>query len=247
MSQKILLLAGSSEARQIAALLAEDTAYDVTASFAGVTRLPAKLAVKTRSGGFGGVDGLCQYLRDTQTEILIDATHPFAVNMTVSATQAAKALGLPHIIVQRSGWQPQSGDNWHFVDQLDQVAALIPKGATVFLGTGRQTLDSFTNLADHRLICRQIDPPDRPFPYPNGHYQIGRPPFSIADEIAFFQAEAIDWLVVKNSGGDASRSKLDAARELGLPVILQARQPLPDGVVVQSAQTCIDWLAGLSQ
>jgi len=243
MSAKILLLAGSSEARQIADILAETTVYDVTASFAGVTRLPVKLAVKTRSGGFGGVDGLCQYLRETRTDILIDATHPFAVNMTASAAQATKILGLPYLIVQRPGWQPQSGDRWHFVDQLDQVAALIPKGATVFLGTGRQTLDSFANLADHRLICRQIDPPERPFPYPNGRYQVGRPPFSIEDEIAFFQAEAIDWLVVKNSGGEASRSKLDAARKLGLPVILQARQALPDATVVETPQACVDWLA----
>jgi len=243
MRQRVLLLAGSSEAREIAALLAMDNGFDVTASFAGVTRLPAKLPVKTRSGGFGGVAGLCDYLRDTGTDTLIDATHPFALNMTVSAAKAAKKMGLRHLIVQRPGWQPQRGDNWHFVDALVQAARLIPKGATVFLGTGRQTLDSFANLADCRLICRQIDPPDRPFPYPNGRFQIGRPPFSIADEVAFFKAEGIDWLVVKNSGGSASHSKLDAARELGLPVILLRRQSLPDAPLVETAQACIAWLS----
>ena len=243
MSQRVLLLAGSSEAREIAALLSVDKAFDVTASFAGVTRLPAKLAVKTRSGGFGGVTGLCDYLRDTGTDVLIDATHPFAVNMTVSAAKAAKKMGLRHLIVQRPGWQPQRGDNWHFVDALEQAAALISKEATVFLGTGRQTLDSFANLADCRLICRQIDPPDRPFPYPNGRFQIGRPPFSIADEVAFFKAEGIDWLVVKNSGGGASHSKLDAARELGLPVILLRRQSLPDAPLVETEQACVAWLS----
>ena len=243
MSRKILLLAGSSEAREIAALLADNPDYDVTASFAGVTRMPAKLAVKTRSGGFGGVTGLVDYLRQTGTDVLIDATHPFAVNMTANAALSAKDLDLEHVIVQRPGWQPQPGDTWHFVEQLDQAADLIPSGATVFLGTGRQTLGSFANLADHRLICRQIDPPDRPFPYPNGRFQVGRPPFSIEDEVAFFEAEGIDWLVVKNSGGDASRSKLDAARALGLPVILQRRQDLPDAPLVVSAKACVDWLA----
>ncbi len=243
MSRKILLLAGSSEAREIATLLADNPDYEVTASFAGVTRMPAKLAVQTRSGGFGGVTGLVEYLRQTGTDVLIDATHPFAVNMTGNAALATNELGIAHMIVQRPGWQPQTGDSWHFVDQLDHAADLIPKGATVFLGTGRQTLGSFANLADRRLICRQIDPPDGPFPYPNGRFQVGRPPFSIEDEIAFFKAEGIDWLVVKNSGGDASRSKLDAARALGLPVILQRRQAVPDVPLVVSAKACVDWLA----
>ncbi len=242
MKRKILLLAGTSEARQLAGVLAKIPAFDVTASLAGATRTPLALGVETRVGGFGGAKGLADYLRQNRTDIVIDATHPFATNITAHAVQACRETGAAQVILQRPDWQPQAGDNWHFVDQLDQAAALIPKGAVVFLGTGRQTLPFFANLADHRLICRQIDPPDGPFPYPNGRFQVGRPPFSVADEIGFFKAEAIDWLVVKNSGGVASRSKLDAARALGLPVILQRRPCLPDVARVETVADCLTWL-----
>ncbi len=242
MSAGVLLLAGTSEARQLALRLAQMPDYQVTGSFAGVTRAPQALGVETRVGGFGGAKGLAGYLNRSGTDIVIDATHPFATNITAHAAQACAETGIAHVILQRPGWQAQAGDNWHFVDQLEQAAALIPKGAVVFLGTGRQTLHSFANLADHRLICRQIDPPEGPFPYPNGRFQVGRPPFSVADEIAFFRDEGIDWLVVKNSGGEASRSKLDAARALGLPVVLQRRPALPPVATVETVKECLSWL-----
>ncbi len=245
MTTKILLLAGTYEARELAAALRGNPDYDVTASLAGSTRDPLNLGVDMRSGGFGGAEGLRDYLTREDIDILIDATHPFAHRMTASAAHVARSLNLPHAILQRPEWQPQHGDNWYFVDQLTEAANLIPPDATVFLGTGRQTLADFANLADHRLICRQIDPPDGPFPYPNGRFQVGRPPFSIADEIDFITAERVDWLVVKNSGGDNSRSKLDAARELGLPVILQRRHPLPDATVLKTVPECLNWLKGL--
>ncbi len=242
MSARILLLAGTSEARQLALKLAQMPKLKVTGSFAGATRAPLALGVETRVGGFGGAEGLADYLNHSGTDIVIDATHPFATNITAHAAQACDATGVAHVILQRPGWQAQAGDRWHFVDRLEQAAALIPEGAVVFLGTGRQTLHSFANLADHRLICRQIDPPEGPFPYPNGRFQVGRPPFSVADEIAFFKAEAIDWLVVKNSGGMASRSKLDAARALGLPVVLQRRPALPPVARVETVEDCLSWL-----
>jgi precorrin-6A/cobalt-precorrin-6A reductase len=242
MSARILLLAGTSEARQLAGKLAQMPKLKVTGSFAGATRAPLALDVDTRVGGFGGAEGLADYLNCSGTDIVIDATHPFATNITAHAAQACRKTGVAHVILQRPGWQAQAGDRWHFVDQLEQAAALIPGGAVVFLGTGRQSLHSFANLADHRLICRQIDPPEGVFPYPDGRFQVGRPPFSVADEIAFFKAEAIDWLVVKNSGGAASRSKLDAARALGLPVVLQRRPVLPSAEKVETVEACLSWL-----
>lgn len=242
MKPKLLLLAGSGEARQLARRI---DGFQVTASLAGTTRAPADLGVQTRVGGFGGVAGLVDYLRKSGTRVVVDATHPFAVQMTAHAARAAEITGLPLLIVQRPAWQEQAGDQWHFVDRLQQAAALISEGAVVFLGTGRQTLPCFANLADHRLICRQIDPPDGPFPFANGRFQVGRPPFSIADEIGFFRRESIDWLIVKNSGGEASYSKLAAARQLGLPVVLQNRQPLPPVPCVQTVSAALAWLEAL--
>jgi precorrin-6A/cobalt-precorrin-6A reductase len=113
----------------------------------------------------------------------------------------------------------------------------------VFLATGRQTLEAFAGLADCRLICRQIDPPDGPFPFPNGAYLLGRPPFSIADEVGQFTRLGVDWLVVKDAGGAASRTKLDAARDLGLPVLMIRRPPQPEAERVETVAAALDWLA----
>ena len=245
MSKKILLLAGTFEARELATALRGMQEFSVTASLAGATRDPVDLGVEMRSGGFGGAQGLRDYLVRDSIDILIDATHPFAARMTKTAVGVATALNLPHAILQRPGWQAQLGDIWHFVDRLEDAAGLIPQHATVFIGTGRQTLTAFENLAGRTLICRRIDPPDRPFPFPRGRYQIGRPPFSLGDEVALFKQEGIDWLVVKNSGGDNSRSKLDAARQLRLPVILQRRPPLPGAQVFGTVADTINWLKGL--
>ena len=115
----------------------------------------------------------------------------------------------------------------------------------MFLATGRQTLDQFANLEGRHLICRQIDPPDSPFPFPSGEYRIGRPPFSVADEVALFRELGVDWLVVKNAGGIASRSKLDAARQLELPVAMIRRPAQPDVPKLETVDEAIAWVRDL--
>jgi precorrin-6A/cobalt-precorrin-6A reductase len=115
----------------------------------------------------------------------------------------------------------------------------------VFLGTGRQTLVRFANLAGCRVICRQIDPPDGPFPFAGGEFLIGRPPFSVADEAALFAALGVDWLIVKNAGGAASRTKLTAARQLGIPVLMIARPEQGSWPVVHDLDAALDWVARL--
>lgn len=238
----VLLLAGSGEARQLASVLAERK-VSVVASLAGATRTPLALGVETRVGGFGGVDGLRAYLREARVRAVVDATHPFAAQMTAHAAAACAAEGVAHLVVQRPGWQAAPGDCWHWVDGLAEAAALIPEAACVFLGTGRQSLAALANLAPRRVLARVIDPPTGPFPFAGGRFVVGTPPFSMAEEMAFFTAEGIDWLVVKNAGGAASFSKLEAARELGLPVVIQRRPGLPEGVMrVGTVADAVAWL-----
>lgn len=244
--KRVLVLAGSSEARDLIGEISDS--YKVIASLAGVTRAPLDLGCETRVGGFGGVSGLVAYLRDARIDILVDATHPFAAQMTDHAAQATALAGVARIVLQRSGWEPDIGDNWIFVDNFEEVAKIIPEGSTVFLGTGRQTLGDFSNMVNRRLLCRVIDPPQGPFPFAGGRFVVGRPPFSIAEEVTFFQAKSVDWLVVKNAGGARSRSKLDAARQLGLPVVMQRRPSLPfvssvaDVPFVETVAACVAWL-----
>lgn len=241
----VLLLAGSGEARALAAQL-HTRGVPVVASLAGATRAPLDLGVDTRTGGFGGVEGLRRFLRAHQIRAVIDATHPFAAQMTAHAAGATRAAGVPHLVLQRLGWQPEAGDRWHWVDALEDAAALIPDRATVFLGTGRQSLGALSGLSPRRVLARVIDPPDRPFPFAGGRFVVGTPPFTVEEERSFFVAEGVDWLVVKNAGGAASFSKLEAARALGLPVVIQRRPVLPAGVTkVETVEEALAWVGDL--
>jgi precorrin-6A/cobalt-precorrin-6A reductase len=231
MNQRVLVLAGSSEASRVAQELAAQ-GVPAIASLAGETRAPKPLAIETRIGGFGGVDGFGAYLRDNDIGCVLDATHPFAARMTQTAAQICRLSGIPHAVLQRPGWTPATGDKWTFIDGVDDLKTLIPDGSTVFLGTGRKTLLNYEIISNCRLLARVIDPPVGPFPFADGKYLVGRPPFSVEHEVDEFTREKINWLVVKNAGGKNSESKLIAARQLGLPVALFNRPRLPNGVTV---------------
>lgn len=242
---RLLLLAGSGEARAIAAQVALMEGVEGIASLAGVTRQPSELALPTRVGGFGGRAGFETYLADSGIDAVLDATHPFAARVTTRTAAVCARKGLAHSIMQRREWKPEAGDRWRFFDQEEEVAGFVPEGMTVFLATGAQGLDRFANLRGRRVYCRRIDRPRKPFPFEGGEYLTGKPPFSVEDEIRLFQRLGIDWLIVKNSGGVASRSKLDAARELGMEVALLRRPPIPDAIVHTTVEEALAWVRGL--
>ena len=236
----LLLLAGSGEGRRIADALAK-AGVRAVASLAGATRSPIGLSLPTRVGGFGGRQGFEDYLRATGITAIIDATHPFASQISHRTAQVAAQNGIPYLQFLRPEWHPAPGDNWIMLDREKDAAKIIPVGSNVFLATGRQTLDQFANLTGRHLTCRQIDPPDGPFPFPNGTFRVGRPPFSKEDEIALFDKLSIDWLVVKNAGGEPSRSKLDAARALKIPVAMIRRPPQPAGDKAERIADALSW------
>lgn len=238
----VLLLAGTREAREIArGLLDADIAS--IASLAGATRDPTLLSIPTRIGGFGSAQGFAEFLQNKRISAVIDATHPFAHHMSTRSAEVCASHAIPYAQVLRPAWTANTG--WLELAREEDAAAHISEGQTVFLATGRQTLDKFANLAHARVICRQIDPPDRPFPFPNGQYHIAKPPFSLADEVALFKTLGVDWLIAKNAGGTASRSKLDAADALGIRVALLARPPQPPGPKLAGAAEALDWVRAL--
>lgn len=225
----ILLLAGTMEARNLAGYLAH-AGIDCIASLAGATRSPAQLGVTTRVGGFGGADGFKSYLAAENITAVIDATHPFAEKITARTAAICNELGMPYLQFERPGWRSRPGDNWHEVASYEDLAPMIARGSRVFLATGRQSLPQFAHMQDRHLICRVIDTPRDPFPYPDGEWLVGRPPFSQSAEHETFAALRPDWLVVKNAGGGSGRGKLDAARALGIPVAMIARPKAPEGI-----------------
>jgi len=236
----LLLLGGSGEGRRIAGALAT-AEIPAVVSLAGATRTPESLPLPTRIGGYGGREGFKTYLAEAGITSIIDATHPFASQISLRTANVAAEKNIPYLQFLRPEWQPGPDDNWIMLTREEDAAAHIPAGSNVFLATGRQTLKRFANLAKCNLTCRQIDPPDDEFPFANGTFLIGRPPFSVEDEVSLFRNLSIDWLIVKNAGGVPSRSKLDAARILKIPVAMLRRPPQPPGEKADTLATTLAW------
>lgn len=226
--RRILILGGTTEARALAARLANRDDLAVTLSLAGRTAEPASQAVPTISGGFGGVRGLSDYLIDQEIDLLVDATHPFAARMSENAAEAARRTGVPLIALRRPAWRQREGDRWIPVnDAAEAVAALGESPRRVFLTLGRQELAPFEAAPQHFYLVRSVDPVEPPLAAPAAHYMLSRGPFADADERALLEEWRIDVVVSKNSGGEATYGKIAAARSLGLDVIMLERPVLP--------------------
>jgi precorrin-6A/cobalt-precorrin-6A reductase len=203
---------------------------DPVLSFAGRTRSPVLPPIPFRVDGFGGIAGLKAYLIEHWTDAVIDATHPFAAQMSRNAAAACRDLGLPLAVLTRPAWQQQEGDRWISVaDMAAAVRALGGRPRTVFLTIGGLQLGAFASAPRHRYIVRTIDRPNAIDALPAHHLILARGPFSLEQEIALMRAENVDVLVTKNSGGAATEAKIAAARTLGIDVIIIER-PAPEAV-----------------
>ncbi len=242
----ILILGGTTEARELAARL--DAAWiPVVTSLAGRVGRPRLPAGDVRIGGFGGPDAMAAWLRDQAVEAVVDATHPFAARISASAARACPAAGVPLLRLERPAWTERPGDRWHRVADLDAAARLIPQlGRRVLLTTGRQGLAAFAGVAGAWFLVRCVDPPDPPLP-PDSEILLDRGPYTLAGELELIDGQAIDLVATKDSGGDLTVAKLDAARERGLPVIVVDRPPaiasVATVVTVEAAQA---WVRGHS-
>ncbi|MET7488367.1 cobalt-precorrin-6A reductase [Streptomyces sp. NPDC005538] len=231
MPPHILILGGTTEARELAAELAvRRPEVRVTTSLAGRVSRPGALAGDVRIGGFGGAEGLAEWLREHHVDAVVDATHPFAELITANAARAAAATGLPSVVLRRPGWRPGPGDDWHPVASLSEAADALPGlGRRILLTTGRLGLAAFAHLDRLHFVVRSVEPPEPPMP-PDAELLLARGPFTLADERALLREHRIDVIVTKDSGGPATAAKLTAARDTGIPVVVVRRPPLPDGV-----------------
>ncbi|MEU5254003.1 cobalt-precorrin-6A reductase [Streptomyces longwoodensis] len=230
MSPHVLILGGTTEARELAAVLAARPGVRVTTSLAGRVSRPGALDGEVRTGGFGGAGGLAAWIRDQDVAAVVDATHPFAAGITANAARAAADTGRPLVVLRRPGWSPGPGDRWHDVPSLEAAAALLPSlGRRALLTTGRLGLATFAHVTDVHFVVRSVEPPEPPLP-PDTRLVLARGPFTLDDELALLRTHRVDVLVTKDSGGAATSPKLTAARTLGLPVVVVRRPALPDGV-----------------
>lgn len=246
--QRILILGGTGEARELAAALVAAGA-DVISSLAGRVSQPRLPVGPVRVGGFGGADGLAGYLRAEQVTVLVDATHPFAATITANAALAAATAGLPRLVLRRPAWdEGQAGDSarpWQLVPDIQAAADAVRSwpGEGVFLTTGRRDLAAFATDGGHQFLVRTVDPPEGPVP-PRMTLLLDRGPYTVAGESGLIREHRIGLLVTKNSGGPMTAAKLTAAGELGVGVIMVARPPLPPGsTVAATVPDALRWLA----
>jgi precorrin-6A/cobalt-precorrin-6A reductase len=243
LQRSILILGGTAEARVLAGKLAGDPRFTVELSLAGRTRAPAAQPVPVRVGGFGGAEGLAAYLRQKGISILIEATHPYAAQISRNAAEAAEISGVPLVALRRPAWVRQPGDRWIEVDGVaDAVDALGEVPRKAFLTLGRQELLPFEAAPQHHYLVRSVDPVEPPLSVPNAVYLTARGPFEQPDEARLLQDHGIEAIVAKNSGGPASYGKIAAARELGIDVVLIRRPDLPDVPSVETVEEMLTWL-----
>ena len=239
---RILLLAGTQEARLLASNLVKKN-FEVIASLNGNTRNPNKLACKTRVGGFGGENGFRVWLKQTKPDLVIDATHPFAVFISTRTKVVCNEENIPSILFLRDKWRPKVNEHWLIVNSYSEIIDNITPYSRVFLATGAHSLEEFQKLKECHVFCRKIDMNEAKFPLKTGSFIIGRPPFTVEDELRLFKKLNIDFLVVKNSGGSASESKLKAASILDIPVIMLNRPDYSNFNKVSSINDCLDWIS----
>ncbi|WP_312880495.1 cobalt-precorrin-6A reductase [Actinokineospora xionganensis] len=238
---KVLILGGTGEARSLAAALVERPDTEVVSSLAGRVRNPKLPVGDVRVGGFGGPEGLADWLTAEQVDAVVDATHPFAQRISASAAEAARRSGVPLLMLRRPGWSARPGDDWHWVDDLPAAARLLPTlGERVFLTTGRQGLAEFADCPGWFLV-RCVDAPEPPMPTET-HLLLDRGPYTVDGERALLTEHRIDVLVTKDSGGALTVAKLDAARDLDLPVVIVRRPPTPDVEQVPTVAEATTWL-----
>ena len=249
-SCNILILGGTADARRLAEQLAGDPRIDATLSLAGRTAQPKAQPGRVRVGGFGGSEGLARYLRDERIDILVDATHPFAERISANALAAAQAEGVPLIALERPVWQAQPGDQWIAARDAFHAASLLGEApVTVFLSIGRQNVAPFAAQAQHRYIVRSVDPVAAEELPSGASVILARGPFDIAAERQLLETHGVNIIVSKNSGGDATYAKIEAARALGLPVVMIERTPSATADPAHDVETVlgrIRHLAGLA-
>ncbi|MCU0548169.1 MAG: cobalt-precorrin-6A reductase [Leptolyngbya sp. Prado105] len=240
MKKRLLILGGTTEAKELAERAAKIPNLEVISSLAGRTQNAVNPIGLVRVGGFGGEAGLVTYLQENSIDLLIDATHPFAAQISWNAAIAADQVAIPRLMLSRPAWEPEP--NWIEVESNELAAEILPDLAQrIFLTIGRQELAAFAHLKQLWFLMRMIDPPTGVIP--PGEVLLARGPFTVEQERSWIQTYQIQAIVSKNSGGEATVAKLSAAQELDLPIVMVNRPAMPMGTKVADVDQALLWIA----
>ena len=244
---KVLILGGTGEALALAQRLAGMHEVAVVTSLAGRTRDPTLPPGEVRIGGFGGVQGLVSYMKENAIALLINATHPFAAEISANALNAHQQNGVPLLRLLRPAWRKQPDDTWIRAHNVRAAAAICRwLGRRVLLSVGSQEVSAFADLPRAHFFVRMVDPPDAPLPLLSSEVIVAKGPFDLADERRLMLDREIDLVVTKNSGGAATFAKIEAARELAVPVVMIDRPEIalhPGSETVDTVEAAFDWVS----
>jgi precorrin-6A/cobalt-precorrin-6A reductase len=242
---RVLILGGTHEAFQLAEQLAAVGGVDFISSLAGRTREPRLPKGAVRTGGFGGAEGLADYLRAERITHLVNAAHPFAAQISANAVAAAEAAGIPLLRLLRPAWTARQDDRWIAARHAAEAAELCRRaGGRIFLTLGSGEIDAFAEIHNAHFLVRMVDAPER-LPLPDYRVIAARGPFSLQDELRLLAEHHVSLIVAKNSGGDATYAKIDAARRMGLPVIMIERPAIaldPHSPAVAGVEDVVAWI-----
>lgn len=243
MPLRVLILGGTADANRLAAEVAKNERLDAILSYAGRTEYPTPPPIGWRVGGFGGVEGLIAYLQAENIARVVDATHPFAAQISTNAITACAAADVPLLALERAPWPNISGDRWTEIDDIAAAPeALGTAPRRVFLGIGRQHLGVFAAHPQHHYLVRLVDPPRAALPVSAAEVIVARGPFALAGDRAMLEKHRIETVVARNAGGEAAYAKIEAARALGLPVVMVRRPPIPARQTVERVADVLRWL-----
>ena len=243
MPQNLLILGGTTEASSLAHLISK-TEFNATISYAGRVERVRQQPIQKRIGGFGGVAGLASYITSNGITHLVDATHPFAAQMSQNAILACQQTNIPLAALTRPQWQKQKADNWHLVPDIKAAAAALdgdPK--RVMLAIGRMHLAQFYNNLQHFYLLRLVDKPEVPPAFPNQLIEVSRGPFTTAQDTLLLSNYKIDLIVAKNAGGKAAYAKIEAARQLEIKVIMIERPVISDRLTFYNPEEVVHWIS----
>ena len=238
----ILILGGTAEARELAAALGA-ASEDVLTSLAGRVSKPALPVGRVRIGGFGGADGLAEFLMANRIAAVVDATHPFAAQISTNAAAAAARTGTPLLRLERPGWHDHPLEKaWTWVPDVPAAMVAADAARRPFLTTGRQSLEAFLRWDDRPALVRVVEPPA--FTLPDAWTMIiSRGPYHYQEELQLMIEYSIDTLITKDSGGAHTVAKLEAAHDLALQVLIIQR-PAPTGGVTtaRTVDQAVTWI-----
>lgn len=234
----LLLLAGTGEARGLA-----DALEHKGIPFAVWLPEGGRVAPDWPCGIHRGPLAGC--LVEAAPTAVLDASHPFASQISHIAANHCAQSGLPYCLLRRPEWRAQSGDLWTHVASEAEAAQKINPGSRVLVASGREGLEDFAALKECYVYCRQIGAPRGPFPLVSGEWLVQQPPFSVEEEIALFRRLRIDWLVLRNAGSTRADTKLTAARSEGAQVAMIARPAPPDAPCVSTVEAALAWAVSL--